>query len=469
MNDQPAGTLWYHDHALGITRLNVYAGMAGFYILRDEQDTGKADNPLKLPSGKYEAALAIQDRMFKEDGKFFYPAFEGDPFYDEFIVGEGANPPPGASALAEFFGDFMVVNGKIWPKMDVEPRKYRLRLLNGCDSRFLAIRFLVATSDTDATGEDLIQFTVIGSDQSLGKATTKTTLLSEPGSRYDIIFDFAGLQGQRIIMKNIGGDEPFGGDLPGPQIYNYTDRIMAFDVEDIPTPTDDPEPLLDMVTNWPDEELKEESPVTLIRKVALFEGRDEYGRLQPLLGTIGPHYYAGTDDIIEWPDEHVYQDANLTGTMEGTIAWHTPATENPELDTVEEWEIWNLSGDAHPIHLHLVHFNVLSREEFMYDTNTNETSEDFDGTLKLPEVNPMPAGNGVYLVRQALVEHNSAKTGEFGQGYRVVIPDGVNVIRGSVDQPDEYFEESNKDMVVALPGQVTRIRAKFDKPGRYAW
>ena len=239
-NGQPAGTLWYHDHALGITRLNVYTGMAGFYIVRDDFDTGFPGNPLDLPAFPYEAAFAIQDRMFKDNGEYFYPAFPGDPFYDAFITGEGAvlpDPPfigGGPTGLAEFFGDHMVVNGKIWPKMDVEPRNYRLRLLNGCDSRFLALQFFEVPEGAMglSTSTGPLPFTVIGSDQGLASSpTTVDTLLSETGSRYDIVFDFKNVTpGNRVIMKNIGGDEPFGGDIPGPQVFGETDRIMAFDV-----------------------------------------------------------------------------------------------------------------------------------------------------------------------------------------------------------------------------------------------
>ncbi|MCK5313930.1 MAG: twin-arginine translocation signal domain-containing protein, partial [Anaerolineales bacterium] len=113
-NNVPAGNLWYHDHALGITRLNVYAGLAGFYFVRDDQDTGLSDNPLGLPAWPYEKAYAIQDRMFLATGELFYPAYPGDPFYEDFITGEGAVLPPelfpggGPTALAEFFGDHMV-------------------------------------------------------------------------------------------------------------------------------------------------------------------------------------------------------------------------------------------------------------------------------------------------------------------------------------------------------------------------
>ena len=240
-NSQPAGTIWYHDHALGITRLNVYTGMAGFYIIRDDFDTGLPGNGAFLPAFPYEAAFAIQDKMFKDTGELFYPAFPGDPYYDDFITGEGAVLPPnlfpggGPTGLAEFFGDHMVVNGVIWPKMDVEPRNYRLRLLNGCDSRFLAVQFFeVPASESDFTNAvGPLPFTVIGSDQGLASEPTtgQTTLLIETGSRYDVIFDFKQVTpGNRVIMKNIGGDEPFGGDIPGPQVFGETDRVMAFDV-----------------------------------------------------------------------------------------------------------------------------------------------------------------------------------------------------------------------------------------------
>ena len=372
-NDQPAGNLWYHDHALGITRLNVYAGLAGFYFIRDGVDTGKPDNPLGLPAWPYEKAYAIQDRMFKNTGELFYPAFPGDPFYDDFITGEGAVLPPdlflggGATALAEFFGDHMVVNGVIWPKEDVEPRNYRLHLLNGTDSRFMAIQFRAVpagATDLAAAGAP-IPFQVIGSDQGLASAATQTDMLVfEPGSRYDIVVDFSdpALAGKRVIMENIGGDEPFGGDIPGPVLFGETNRVMAFDV------------VLPLDPNVPDAfdpaaiavYTPNQNPVTRTRKVALFEGMDEFGRLQPLLGTAEPATdVAGTP--INWPATPAYINAGLTGQMEGSIAWHAPTTENPALGATEIWEIYNATGDAHPVHLHLVHFDVLGRQNFTSD------------------------------------------------------------------------------------------------------
>jgi spore coat protein A len=460
-NDQPSGTLWYHDHALGITRLNVYAGLAGFYILRDRFDTGKPGNPLGLPAFPYELALAIQDRMFQDDGALFYPAFPGDPFYDDFITGEGAILPPaqfpggGPTALAEFFGDHMLVNGKIWPKMDVEPRNYRLRLLNGCDSRFLATQFFEvppgATDFTNAVG--IVPFTVIGSDQGLASSpTTLNTLLIETGSRYDVIVDFKDVAlGNRVIMKNIGGDEPFGGDIPGPIAFDSTDRIMAFDVV-LPFDTAVPDVSPTGINFGP----TVGSP-TRLRKVALFEGTDEFGRLQPLLGTAEP----ATDSAgkpINWPSSPAYAAAGLVGQMEGSIAWHSPTSENPALGSTEEWEIWNATGDAHPVHLHLVHFEILGRQEIIWDSATSEEDRVLDpGGV----TTPAPNSDGTYLISQPVVQHN----GLTGNGFRIASKTYGPV----VPQPAEYVENTPKDMVTALPGQITRIKATFDKPGRYVW
>jgi spore coat protein A len=435
LNDQPAGNLWYHDHALGITRLNVYAGLAGFYFVRDAVDTGTADNPLGLPAWPYEKAYAIQDRMFKENGELFYPAFPGDPFYEDFITDEGAYLPPdifpdgGPAALAEFFGDHMVVNGMIWPREDVERRHYRLHLLNGTDSRFMVVRFRpVPMGDMDlANAGAPLPFQVIGSDQGLAAAATEMhMLLCEPGARYDVVFDFAQVpMGTRIIMENIGGDAPFGGDFGGalaPEDFfpnRQTDRIMSFDV------------VLPLNPAVPD--LFEPAAIghyggnpnseNRIRKVALFEGNDEFGRLQPLLGTAEPAYDYDYNPVIN-PD---------TGLpFEGAIAWHSPTTENPALGDTEIWEIYNATGDAHPVHLHLVNFEILDRQEFTAD-----------------------------VIEQPVKQHN----GDFGVGFRL-----ENIELGAVvPQPEGYVENAPKDMVTALPGQVTRIKATFDKPGRYVW
>jgi FtsP/CotA-like multicopper oxidase with cupredoxin domain len=463
-NNVPAGNLWYHDHALGITRLNVYAGLAGFFFIRDNDDTGLEGNPLGLPAWPYEKAYAIQDRMFLDTGELFYPAFVGDPYYADFIDGEGATPPPGAaSGLAEFFGDHMVVNGVIWPKEDVEPRNYRLRLLNGTDSRFMALKFFeVPAGATDiSTVVNEMEFTVIGSDQGLASSpnTNQKLLLSEPGSRYDVVVDFGQVTpGNRVIMWNIGGDEPFGGDIGVGQVFSHTDRIMAFDVS-LPMYTlsaaADVSPVAGAFAAFGPPQI---ASVDRYRKVALFEGTDEYGRLQPLLGTAEP----ATDHLgnpINWPATPEYQAAGLIGQMEGSIGWHSPTTENPALGATEEWEIWNVTGDGHPVHLHLVNFEVMGREEIVWDGATTED----DRVLDPAGVDAAaPFGDGTYLVSQSVLQHN----GTTGNGYRIA---NLTTSGVALPTPDGIVENTPKDMVTALPGQVTRIRTRFDKPGRYVW
>jgi len=426
-NDK-AGMMWYHDHVIGITRLNVYAGLAGFFALRDDADTGMADNPLGLPADPYELGYVVQDRMFFSNGELFYPAYPGDPFYDDFIYGEGASLPPdifpggGPTALAEFFGDHMVVNGKIWPKSSVEPRQYRVRLLNGSDSRFMRLQLKVipgGASNPAATNPAdgyLLPFLVIGSDQGLrATATTVTEVDFLPGERLDLIFDFNGLPANsRVIVENLLGDAPFGGALPDIDdlfLDRRTDRVMAFDVE---KPFD---------ASRPDSAITEGSwlggggavtaQATTVRKLALFEGADHYGRLQPLLGTAEPV-------------------TDMAGnTVDGAMAWFQPVTETPGVGETEIWEIYNATEDAHPVHVHLVHFEVLDRQRFSADL--------------LPTTTP---------------QHDGAS----GTGYRL-----ANIRkRGRVTGPGPT-EQTRRDMVMALPGEVTRIKMTFDKPGRYVW
>jgi len=427
-NTQEAGALWYHDHSLGMTRLNVYAGLVGFYIIRDHIDTGRRNNSLGLPYGKYELAYAIQDKMFKSNGELFYPSMPNDPAYDDFIDEEGAVLPTdkfpngGPTILAEFFGDHMVVNGKIWPKTDVEGRHYRLRLLNGCDSRFIAIRFRIASSPTATTinpTDELLPFWHIGGDQGLAsQATQITQLIVGPAERPDIVIDFSTVpHGSRIIMENIAGDAPFSGTLVTDPTFDsadlfpnrQTDKIMAFDVtKSLSGRADIFEPAL--ISRYQGNT----NPVDNIRKVALFEGKDEFGRLQPMLGVAEP-----TTDI----------EGNV---VNGSLTWHQPITENPALGSTEIWEIYNNTEDAHPIHVHLVNFEILNREKFSAD-----------------------------VIMQDITLHNGTTGVGFHMENTVLTPNTL------VDA--ESVEKSPRDMVICYPNEVTRIKMTFDKAGRYVW
>jgi len=430
--NEVAGTCWYHDHALGITRLNVYAGLAGFFVVRDGDDTGQPGNLLGLPADPYELGFAVQDRMFLNTGELFYPAFPGDPFYDDFITDEEVElpeklfPEGGPTVLAEFFGDHLLVNGKIWPKYEVEPRQYRVRLLNGCDSRFMRLQLKVVSAyETDPKGRPPMPFYLIGSDQSLRESATLVDEVEfAPGERVDLVIDFKTVPfGGRVIIENLLGDAPFGGSLPKPSDLfpeRRTDRIMAFDVtRDLYELSDVPDTgiydgyMLGGGYTIPAD------PVT-VRKLALFEGSDRFGRLMPLLGTAEPVY-------------------DVTGNpVNGTLLWDDPITENPGLGDTEIWEIYNTTGDAHPIHLHLVHFEILSRQRFKADR------------IEQPLGQPINDEDG--------------DNGEQGEGYRIENIQLLGAPRGPEPQ-----EQTRRDMVVALPDEVTRIKMTFSKPGRYVW
>ncbi len=402
-NDQEAGTLWYHDHALGITRLNVYAGLAGFYLLRDDNELNLTNTGV-LPGGPYEIEIVFQDRMFTEDGELFYPSTDPD-------IEPGFEPlPAGPSAIAEFFGDFILVNGAVWPKLDVEPRKYRFRFLNGADSRFFIIELR-----NDQLGGTRQEFMQIGTDDALlEQPVVLDRLLLAPGERADMVFDFSSYpEGTELYLRNLGPDDPFkgfndfgdpddgdGGSLP-PADPSTTGQLMKFVVS---KPFNDlvADATVDVATSLrPAIEPLVQDGAT--RQLALFEGLDEYGRLQPLLGTLA----------------------------EGSLAWFETITENPMLNDVEIWEVYNATEDAHPIHQHLVAFQIIDRESF-------------EG----------------YVEEKDQPQHD----GSFGVGGVL----HVTGLGGDARGP-EPNEMGWKDTAVMLPGEVTRVIAKYDREGRYVW
>ncbi len=176
LNDQPASLLWYHDHTMGATRLKPYLGLAAGYLIFDKVDNGTTINGQKVPSGygKYHLPLVLQDKQFNDDGTLFYPT--------------KASAPPTPKWVPEFFGDTPVVNGKAYPFLDAQPRRYRLRILNGSQARFYNLHF------HQVGGSDL-PFWVIGSEGGLlPKPAEKTSLLIAPGERFDVIVDLTGLR-----------------------------------------------------------------------------------------------------------------------------------------------------------------------------------------------------------------------------------------------------------------------------------
>ena len=302
-NDQPAATIWYHDHALGITRLNVMMGMAGFYIIRDD-----AEDALDLPDGEYEIPLAIQDRSFNADGSWKYPAMWHE----------------------HFFGDTIVVNGKVWPYLNVDRGKYRFRMVNGSGSR----TYTLSLSD-GAT------FWQIGTDLGLLEAPVALTEVTiQPGERADVIVDFASYApGTEIIFTN-SAPAPFPG-FPG---VGVIPEIMKFIVQNVAGDTDPlPGALVDVPALDPQDAVMER-----------------------------------VLELMRMPNECV-DHHDLLWTIDG-LMWHE-ITEMPVLDTTEIWTWKNDSGIGHPMHLHLVAQQVLDRQAI--DPVTGEPT----GPILLPAPN----------------------------------------------------------------------------------
>ncbi len=407
-NTNRASTIWYHDHAVGMTRLNVYAGPAGFYIIRGgpagdeavkDSRTGKvavlpgpapqADDPFPPDKTYYEIPIAIQDRAFNQDGSLFYP--DSRAFFDEFLGPYIPKSDISPIWNPEFFGNMIMVNGNTWPYQTVEQRRYRIRFLNGCQARFLFLDF------SQIPGVEVWQ---IGNEGGFLPAPVNITslgnrLLMALAERADLIVDFSKVPVGDYILRNLGPDEPYGGgqpevdfDVSDPettgQILQF--RVVAATAVD---PTTPPQFLkLPAIEPLP-------TPKTT-RHLALLEvmSRIHDGPAEALLGTV---------DNTGMPTESMFAD---------------PVTENPGVGDTEVWEFYNFTGDAHPMHVHEVTFEVVNRESLLLN---------HDGETRVP-----------------------AK------------------LTGEIRKP-EPWEAGRKDTVIAYPGEVTRIRAKYDTAGQFVW
>jgi FtsP/CotA-like multicopper oxidase with cupredoxin domain len=393
-----------------MTRLNVYAGPAGFYIVRGgpSGDGAVIDSrfgtPAVLPGpapkegdqfpfGKtyYEIPIAVQDRSFNADGSLFYP--DSRFFFDEF--GGPFIPDSNVSPVwnPEFFGNMIMVNGNTWPFLNVEQRRYRFRFLNGCDSRFLILDF------SNIPGVEVWQ---VGNEGGFLAAPVNITamgnqLLMALAERADVIVDFTNVPQGSYVLGNVGPDEPFGGGLPDEDFDvadpDSTGQIMAFNVVPAvaPDPTTPPQFLvLPPITPLPAETFTR--PLAMIEMAETFEGFD--GPVEARLGTVD-------------------SDGMAVSQM-----WADPITENPNVGDTEVWELYNFTADAHPMHVHEVAFEVVNRQALATD-------------------------------EEGMATEPAQLVGE--------------------PRPPEPWENGLKDTVTAYPGEVTRIRAKFNNPGTFVW
>lgn len=423
-NEQEAATLWYHDHALGVTRLNVYAGLAGFYKLSDEHKLdlmtdGPEDAPGTLPSVELE--VLIQDKAFTTDGRLYYPALKDDPLPDgeggsgsvldevgeEFFseVGEEA-----ASALPEFFGDHILVNGVPWPDLTVlAGDAYTLNLLNGSDSRVYVLDFVTVKENEEKEGETVIDqadpvglsVLAVGADGGLlpEAVDVRGGFVLAPGDRLDVVLDFDDVaDGTEIRLVNSGPDySPFKafespGDIasglfeaeaatPDQPIGNIMQFSVTSDANAEGLVRGDPTIELSS-GDWlndpalPKDMLpKDMGPSSYTRELGLYEGADEYGRVQPLLGTAEEGSFHPTREYDESTLKPIPYLEQEMGSF-GPLLWDDPITETPTRGKVETWNIYNFTADAHPVHVHLTQFEAIARYDIAFQDGNDEEEED---------------------------------------------------------------------------------------------
>jgi spore coat protein A len=325
-NDQPSALLWYHDHAIAITRLNVMAGLAGLYYIRDP-----GEESLGLPSNEYEIPLVIQDKRFNQDGSIFYPTF-------------GVVPSVHPQWQPDYSGDVALVNGKVYPYLEVEPRRYRFRMLNAANTAFFNLQLKAGSKP----GPKFVQ---IGSELGfLPKPITMQSILMVNAERADVIVDFSGFDGQDIVMTN-DAPSPFPiGFLPSvPQIMQFRVRGKNTGKDPSKIPSALPAEILDLNGVTPPS-----------RDIVL------------------------TEDTMMIPVPEGFCEVHLpTRLLVEGRAFDEPVTTTPMAGSTEIWRFINTTAVAHPMHVHLATMRVLDRQNF--DTNKYlETGKIVTGGARMP-------------------------------------------------------------------------------------
>ncbi|MDD1679295.1 MAG: multicopper oxidase domain-containing protein [Methanomicrobiales archaeon] len=394
-NNQLATTLFYHDHALGMTRINVLSGLAGFYLIRQPNE------PKLIADPKYEVPLAIQDRTFKADGDLWFPTVGNNPDVHPYW-----NP--------EFFGNTIIVNGLVWPKMDVDRTTYRLRFVDGSNARFYTMHFM------DGNNEE-VSFLQIGSDGGyLEKPVSLTEFTFAPGERVDLLIDFTDVTGPVTLTNTARFPFP-DGDLP---IAGLDGTIMRFDITGPEVASPPVSTATTLNTNLPD--FADVAPA-VTRNLVLRE------------------VMSAIDEPLE---------VLLNGQK-----WAGVLRETPAPGTIEEWRFIDTTGDTHPMHVHLVQFQVTGRQNFnpqYLDDWINKQYTDCASPPITPLVNLKPCGT---LEPPADV---SMRGPPWPIDYSPLDLDVSPYLTGTFRDPDAN-EQGWKDTVRSNPEEVTFIRIRFQR------
>jgi len=437
-NPQEAATLFFHDHALGITRLNIYAGLVAGYLVRDQYDTGLPDNPLGLPSGPQEVELIVQDKQFDTNGQLLFP--DGCP---SGLAGPPPHPDVHPYWIPQFVGDVITVNGKSWPYFNVEPRRYRFRFVNGANAR--AFRMYLEDAETKEPGPTMWQIGTDGGllDYPVQLDKTKNALFLASAERADVIVDFSEFAGRRFTLMNDYAPPPF-------PLVETASVVMRFNVN---LPLSSPDATYNPA-NGGSLRGGRNQPPPIVRLANPLTGTLAAGvKLAAKRQLVLVSFNAPEKDTAK-PLEVLVNNTKWDGLIEGT---HTPVsgsrpgtmkqgiwlTELPAVGATEVWEIINLSGGSHPMHIHLIQFQVLNRQEFELEKYRNEYASQF------------PGGEYIGASGSPLPYNVPNEDGAIGGN-----PAVSRYLEGEVIPPAAN-EAGWKDTVFAPSGVVTRLVARW--------
>ena len=435
-NSQEAAPLWFHDHLLGGTRLNVYAGLAGAYPIIDAGLTLPTGlHPVGLQQGgsgpvDYLIPMVIQDRMFDVNGQLFFPNLGINPEHPFWVP--------------EFEGDTIAVNGKVWPYLNLQPKRYRFLFINGSNAR--AYEMFLVNSVSGAMGPPIWQIATDGGyldapvkiDPALGQK-----LVLMPGERADVIVDFAGVAGARLLLRNIARHPfPFGVAPHGATLG----RIMEFRVTAAPVTDNSYDPASGIAELRP-LMVRLVNPVTGALAAGVTAQKTRQLTLNEVMGPGGPLEVLVNN--TKWSgkrgDGSVRADFTPV-TVGGVTEYYS---ELPNEGDTEVWEVINLTADAHPIHTHLTQFQLVNRQSFDVNKYNAAYAAAFSGGAYIAAYGPP-------------LDYNTANADGAVGGNTAVGP----FLKGPVTPP-EPNEAGWKDTVIMYPAQVTRIAVRYaptDKP-----
>ncbi|KAL7090893.1 hypothetical protein ACP275_12G070600 [Erythranthe tilingii] len=353
-NAQHPGTLWYHDHAMGLTRVNLLAGLVGAYVIRDPH----VELPLGLPYDReFDRPLVVFDRSFYTDGSIFMNL-------------TGNNPSIHPQWQPEYFGDTIIVNGKAWPRMTVRRRKYRFRIINASNARFFKFFF-----------DNGLGFVLVGSDSAYNEKPVKMNdLLLAPSEIADVVVDFSKSKSDSVIMSNDAAYPYPSGD----PVNESNSKVMKFIIKaghELETSR-----IPRKLVKYPSADL---SSASVTRYISLYE------------------YTSDTDEPT-----HLY----INGK-----SYESPATETPKVGSTEIWNVINLTGDNHPLHIHLGLFVALDQTELVDGDKFKECMSKINDAVK-------------------------CQVDKYARGKKVGVP---------------AHEKGWKNVYKMMPGYVTKILVRF--------